>query len=294
MPEQPKIGLVTVTYNSAAVLPGFMKSLQGQNHHHWQLIAVDNQSQDSSVELLQSYQEPRVTIIANDKNWGVAKGNNQGIQEALRQHCKYIVLINNDTEFPPQLLTGLWQGLEQLGCDMVVPKMYYYEPRNHLWFAGGGFRKGLYWLIEHRGKDNLDTGQFDEVRRITYAPTCCVLMSATVVEKVGLMDERYFVYYDDVDFFLRALRAGCVTYYLPNLSLYHKVSALTGGDESTFGLYMQSRNTIYFLKKHFPIPALLWGLLGQQLYLWARLFAAYDKLSSFRTKQRGFRDGLKM
>ncbi|MDX2006527.1 MAG: glycosyltransferase family 2 protein [Meiothermus sp.] len=294
MTGQPKIGLVTVTYNSAKVIPGFMESLQAQTYANWQLIAVDNQSKDSSAELLRSYDDDRVTIIFNEDNIGVAAGNNQGIREAIQQDCKYIVLINNDTEFPANLLAEMLRRLLELQCDMVVPKMYYYQPKDRLWFAGGKFRRFLFWQIRHIGLDQNDTGLFNQTVPIDYAPTCCVLMPSQLFEQVGLMDEQYFVYYDDVDFFLRANRKGCKTYYLPHIHLYHKVSSLSGGNESEWGLYMQSRNAILFLRKNYPALPQKLGLVGQQLFLLFRFILKRDNAKTFAIRQRGLRDGLRM
>lgn len=294
MSEQAKIGLVTVTYNSAGVLEEFMTSLLAQEHKNWLLFAVDNQSKDATLEQLNSYKDPRVRVIANDQNLGVAGGNNQGIQEAIKEGCDHIVLINNDTEFEPNLLSGLLENLNQHKCDMVVPKIYYHDPKDRLWFAGGSFRRFLFWQIRHFGLDETDRGRYDQATAISYAPTCCVLMPSRVFEKVGLMDEQYFVYYDDVDFFLRANRQGYITYYVPQVHLYHKVSSLSGGNESEFGLYMQSRNAILFARKNFDSLRVKLVFIGQQIFFWLRLLLGKDSHKVYTTRQRGFWDGIRM
>ncbi len=294
MSKQVKIGLVTVTYNSAEVIPGFMESLQAQGYQNWLLIAVDNKSRDSSVNLLQNYNESRVLIIENKENLGVAAGNNQGIQKSIESGCDYVVLINNDTEFGVNLLSDLLRNICDLKCDMVVPKMYYFEPKNRLWFAGGSFRKLLFWQINHFGLDQTDSGKFDNVKPITYAPTCCVIMPVGLFKKVGFMDEQYFVYYDDVDFFIRANRANCLTYYVPQIEIFHKVSSLSGGSESEFGLYMQSRNSILFLRKNYPNFLSMIGTIGQFIYFILRKLFKKDTSKVYAVRNRGFWDGLKM
>jgi GT2 family glycosyltransferase len=292
MSKQLKIGLVTVTYNSATVIDGFMKSLALQTHRNWMLFVVDNNSADKTLELLSNYPDSHVKVIANKENLGVAAGNNQGIREAIREDCDFIVLINNDIEFGPELLEILLQSLLQLQCDVVAPKIYYYEPNNLIWFAGGGFRKIRYWLNEHYGMDSLDKGEYNEVKPILYAPTCCVMMKRDVFDRVGLMDERYFVYYDDSDFFVRANRLGIKIYYIPHAFLFHKVSSLTGKELSQFRAFIESRNFVYFVGKNYSFFTLILALTSQQLVTITKLLLFHDRYEIFKAKQKGFWHGI--
>src|SRR6266436_6146337 len=94
-----RIGVVTVTYNSADVLPDFLRCLSAQTHTDFLLFVIDNASHDGTVELLQAYNDSRLVIVANPDNRGVAEGNNQGIRRALEAGCFSVLLVNNDTEF---------------------------------------------------------------------------------------------------------------------------------------------------------------------------------------------------
>jgi GT2 family glycosyltransferase len=293
MSETPKLGLVTVTYNSAKVLSGFIESLKAQTYSSWQLFVIDNGSTDATLELLSQYSDPRLRIIVNQKNVGVAAGNNQGIREALQENCKFVGLINNDIEFGSDMFEILLDQLNQLHCDMVVPKMYYYEPKNLIWFAGGGFRKFRYWLNEHYGIDSIDTGEHNQIKPIFYAPTCCVVMKRDVFDKVGFMDEKYFVYFDDSDFFIRANRLGIKTYYIPQAFLFHKVSSLTGRELSEFRAFIENRNLVFFVRKHFSSTTFVLALLLQQLVFIIKLLSRHDSYKIFRAKQKGFWTGFR-
>lgn len=244
-----KIGVVTVTYNSGEVIDDFMQSMLSQSHENFILYVVDNASTDNTLERLKNYNDTRIVIIPNGTNVGVAAGNNQGIKESLRAECSHVLLINNDTVFDKDLMQYLLKGLQEHQCDITVPKMMYHDNPNVIWFAGGYFNKWKLYGNEHIGMDEIDQGQYDKVSKIEYAPTCCMMLKSSVFEKIGLMDERYFVYYDDVDFCMRALQNKVTMRYLPKITLFHKVSSLCGGSESDFTLRYTARNRVYYVSR---------------------------------------------
>ena len=177
------IGVVTVTYNSERVLGDFFTSLSRQAHSKFCLYAVDNASMDRTREVLSQQVGLQVRILANPENRGVAEANNQGIREALKDGCQYTLLLNNDVEFPEDLLSNLLSGLESQACDIVAPKIYYYDRPNRIWAAGGRFQLWFGRAL-HIGEGAFDNGQFDKVQKVTYAPTCCVLIRSSVFERV--------------------------------------------------------------------------------------------------------------
>jgi len=248
-----KIGVVTVTYNSASLLHDFLSSLGQQDYTNWHGYIIDNDSKDQTLAELRSRNlDPlKYSIVANRDNVGVAAGNNQGIVMALEDGCDWVLLINNDTLFPPQLFGHLVQAAESHAWRAVVPKIHFKVPTNSIWYGGGGFdpRKGHTGY--HTGIDQPDTGQFDLEKTVDYSPTCCMLIHRTVFEAVGLMDESYFAYFDDTDFCWRLKLAGVAIGYAPKYVLIHKVGSSTGGTASPFYARLTARNRLYFLKKHF-------------------------------------------
>lgn len=286
-----KIGIVTVTYNSEPVLREFFESLAKQTLRSFVVYAVDNASADNTLDILERQSDVSVVTIANPDNRGVAEGNNQGIRAALADGCSSILLLNNDVVFPANLLSCLSEGLEREHCSAVAPKIYYHDQPDLIWAAGGYFQ---FWLGRslHYGEGERDRGQFDTVRKITYAPTCCVLLRAEIFDTVGLMDPRYFVYWDDVDFMYRMKRTGLVMKYLPACRMWHKVGSLTSAAPSQFCVRYVTRNRIYFVRKF--LPGLLAGswIALYRLYLFTRYLLGKDSRSQWKLKETAVADGV--
>jgi GT2 family glycosyltransferase len=291
-----RVGLVTVTYNSAAVIDGFLESLRAQDFPEWRLYVVDNASRDDGLDRIRRdlQDDERLAIIANSDNRGVATANNQGIKAALADGCDGVLLINNDIEFGPDLLSGMIAAMDRLDADILVPKIYYFEPKNMIWCAGGWFKRTRAYMTMHFGENEIDRGQYDEPMRIEYAPTCCMLVRAAVFARIGLMDENYFVYVDDVDFCYRAMRAGLRFWYSPAPVIYHKVSSLTGF-HSDFSIYNGTLGHTYFLRKHKPATKLFWLAVIQAKFL-IRLLRSGPVPAAFKrfgVEQRGFAAGMR-
>lgn len=259
--ENGKIGVVTVTYNGEPVLEEFLASMAEQTYRNFILYVVDNASRDRTLEMIRGAAGLPIVIIANNQNLGVAEGNNQGIRAALADRCEYILLLNNDTVLSKDLLRQLCEGSEKHDSDMTTGKMYYHDRPDVFWCAGGSLLPWQGYEVRHEGANQRDTGQFDRPRRITYTPTCCLLVRKRVFERIGLMDSRYFVYFDDVDFLYRASKQRLSLWYVPQAKLWHKVSSSTGST-SDFTLRYCTRNRIYFQRKHlhYTLAALWYAL----------------------------------
>jgi GT2 family glycosyltransferase len=292
--EQGKIGVVTVTYNSQEVLQEFLGSLAPQTYKNFVVYIVDNASRDQTLEMARKWTALPVVVLANTENLGVAEGNNQGIRSALKDGCECVLLLNNDTVFPADFVAHLYAGLDRYKCDMTTARMYYHQSPNVLWCAGGHFQPWLGYRIQHDGENKKDVGQYNQPRCVSYTPTCCLLVRRSVFDRVGLMDSRYFVYSDDVDFLYRCLKQGASLWYVPDARLWHKVGSLTGGAISNFVLRYIARNRVYFLRKNLPYwQALLWYGQVQALYALKFLLrrTSYD---SWRLQCRSARDGWNM
>ncbi len=291
MANHSLIGVVTVTYNSADVLPDFLRCMLAQTHQQFILFAVDNASTDQTLPILRQCMDSRLRIISNADNRGVAEGNNQGICGAMDAGCTSILLLNNDTEFDANLIAELEAGLVAYGADMVCPKMTYFDDSRRIWAAGGQLQPWLGYRSRHIGFMAADDGTYDVPISISYAPTCCVLLRSTVIENIGLMDPLYFVYVDDVDFMYRAHKAGLKMMYLPGICLRHKVGTLTGGENSPFYVRFSTRNRVYYLLKHFGLVRSSPWLLIEQAHFWRRFVLRKDSWKDLMLRQRSFYDG---
>jgi GT2 family glycosyltransferase len=294
MGNEAKIGVVTVTYNSAQVLDGFLSSLLRQSHTDFLLYVVDNASSDDTLKHLARYDDCRILLIANQKNVGVARGNNQGIRAALEAGCDSVLLINNDTEFGPELLANLADGLDRFECDMVAPKILHFDNPEIIWSAGGGFNRLKGYAGFHYGLGQPDDGKFDSVRKVDHAPTCCLLVRKAVFSRVGTMDQWYFVYIDDADFCYRAKRQGMRLMYLPHARLLHKVSSLTGGAQSEFSIRYCARNHVYFILKNLGPWRSLVYLPAYQLHLIGKFAIRRINGQEFFLREKAFCEGLRL
>lgn len=251
--KSPKLGLVTVLYNTPEVLPDFFKSLACQNYKNFILYVIDNSSKPESLHLareLAAQYGIETTFIDNQgNNVGVAAGNNQGALAAGRDGCDYIVFINNDLLFEQ---ATVFSELVQVAIDdnvKVLSPLILNYPAGNIWYAGGEIDE-IRAVAPHFMIDEVYQPQTIRRACFTYAPTCFLMVSRDVWERVGLMDERYFAYYDDTDFLYRIVQSGVLVELIPNALIYHKVGSSTGGDISHFGMYHLTRNRIYFIKKN--------------------------------------------
>lgn len=246
--------MVTVLYNSNDVLEDFFKSISLQSFKNYHLYLVDNSTSvetDNLIEeLLIKYPITAYTHVKNSTNNGVAKGNNQGIELALKDGSDFVLLLNNDIDFPQ---TFLFEEMISYAVKhnehLVIPKIFYYNTRT-IWLAGGKIHK-YKGYASHVGFNKNDTDEYNTIKYFDYAPTCFMLISKRVFNEIGLMDENYFVYYDDTDYITRAIHKGFKVCYLPRLEVFHKVSFSTGGGESLFSIYYLNRNRVYFVRKNY-------------------------------------------
>lgn len=253
--SKPKLGLVTVLYNTPSVLNDFFYSLSLQDYTNYHLYVIDNSTSSESLELSKALSEKYSIscsfIDNNGNNLGVAEGNNQGIKAALEDKSDYILLLNNDLLFDDEsIITNLVIEAEK-GNDIISPVILSY-PGKKIWYAGGYFNefKGiaphLHVALTFNSKLKLD-------KDYSYAPTCFLLISKNVFDKIGYMDKKYFAYYDDTDFLYRAYSNKYFVRLLSSTVIYHKVSVSTGGALSFFGAYYLTRNRIYFCRKNLTL-----------------------------------------
>jgi GT2 family glycosyltransferase len=197
-----------------------------------------------------------VQVLAVGSNAGVAAGNNAGIVAARDAGATAVLLLNNDAEMATDVLERLYAELERAGPSAwaAAPKILYLTRPEHIWSAGGRFD---WWrgLSRDRGTDEPDRGQYDRTEDIEYANTCCLLVRIAAFEQVGLMDEAYYMYYDDSDFSARMRRAGGRIRYVPDARVLHAVQASSGRVDArptAFALYYTTRNRARFIARNAP------------------------------------------
>ena len=281
------VGVVTVTYNAASFLPGFMKSCAAQTHSSFTIYCHDNLSTDGTQAALAEFNDPFLQLTLNGSNLGYAAANNHAIRQALHDGCEWILLLNNDTTFHPTLFAGLIAAARQSKWSAVVPKVLFDQPTDHLWFAGGHFNRLKGHTGAHVGYGELDQGQHDSSCRIDFAPMCCMLIHRSVFDAVGLLDEAFFVYYEDTDYCWRMREHRIALGYWPHESLVHLVGGSTGGIDSPFTSFMAARNRLFFIKKHLgAASAMGWSVVFVPYYVVRHLLKRWNP-ASFAASIRG-------
>jgi len=250
MQPPPLISVIIPNWNGAQYLPICLDSLRHQTYPQFEVIVVDNNSDDDSLPLMER-EYPEVRVIPLKENRGYAGGVNTGIRAA---EGEIIVVLNNDTEADPRWLAELWAGLERHPeAGSATSKMLLFDQREVIHSAGDFYTVG--GIPGNRGVWQQDEGQFD-TEQMVFSP--CGGASAfrrsmlVDLESKGqqeAFDEDFFAYCEDVDLGWRAQLAGYQCLYVPTAIIYHRLSATGGGKIAS---YYTGRNFIYILAKDYP------------------------------------------
>jgi GT2 family glycosyltransferase len=290
----PRVGVVTVTYNSAKIIDVFLDSICSQDHEDFILYIIDNASSDDTLQRIRTRNDRRFRAIPQHENTGFAAGCNTGITAATQEGCTHILIINNDTAFPPTLISNLLREQTALSAEIIVPKILMMDPPRTLWAAGGGFNKRRAFASFHFGEGQPDNGQFDLPRPVDFAPGCCMLLTRNALGTVGRFDEQYFVYMEDADYCWRAKRRSVAIWYTPKATLSHRVSSLTGGSGSPFVMRFMTRNRVLFLRKNLSWPLQTFWILVFGAFLCWRRATGQDSADAFRIKKAAYFEGLRL
>ena len=256
-----KLAIILVNYNGKKYNSACIDSiLQSNTQGELLILVVDNASTDGSVELLRKqYKEldkNRIEYICLDLNYGFAAANNRGIERAAELGADYVLLLNNDTEIAPDMLEQLELCAARHPGSMIAPKIYYSDERNRIWAAGGSVSR-IIRKVSHDGLDQIDNGQFEEERKIEFATGCCLLLPMKVIDKAGLLNEKFFLYYEDTEYSFRLRKMGIEICYCPKARVYHKVGGSSMGAQSPLCAYYISRNWLVcnrqYLGARYPI-----------------------------------------
>jgi len=245
MGNSAKVEVIILNWNGKEDTIECLNSLQKVKYDNFEITVVDNASTDDSVEIIAA-EFPSVKLIKNNMNLMYAGGNNIAIKEALNGDAVHILILNNDTILHEDFLEHLvkvFRSDEKVG--IVAPKINYYSDRKLIWYAGG-FVNFFTGNIYHRGLRKQDDGKYDLSNEVDYATGCCMLIKRELFEKIGLLDEAYYIYTEDVDFSFKAQAAGYKVVFEPRSLIWHKVSSATGGAFSFFKIKNKFRSNMRF------------------------------------------------
>lgn len=240
----PPVVVITLNWNRRDDTLAFLASCRQQAYANFRVLVVDNGSVDGSVEAVVA-QFPEVSVLENGANLGFAAGMNAGIKVALSEGADYLFLVNNDTTLEPPLLALLVDAARQHEADLVAPAIYYYDQPERLWWLGGKLRP---LLLEVRRIATPPPGK--RPFEVDFVTGCAMLISRNCFAQIGLFDERFFMYYEDADFCLRARRAGVRVLVAPQAAMYHKVAVSSGGSDSPGERFLTARSSMQYFRKH--------------------------------------------
>lgn len=257
------VGIVVLNWNQPKLTIDTITSLLKIKHQNFNfsIYIVDNSSTDSSLSLFNKKysKNSAISIISTKSNLGYVGGNNLGIKKALSNHCDHILIINNDVLVDPDFLQNLYEfSSNNKRIGILGPKIYFAKGREfHLnrysphqlgkiiWSAGGT----IDWknvLGSNIGVDEYDHGQYEQINfNVDFLSGCCLFIASEVFFTIGLFNENYFMYLEDVDFCLKTKQAGYQIAYLPTSQIWH-LNAGSSGSGSQLHDYYITRNRLLF------------------------------------------------
>jgi len=258
--KKPNVKVIIVNWKLKDETVRCLYSLE-KSTYPCEVVVVDNGSKDGSTNYITD-QFPNIEIIELETNIGFGSACNYAIKRLLKQsNFDYVLLLNNDSVIHPEMIGKLVDVAEnQPEVGIFGPKVYYGNGPNQniLWYAGARSRKSVLAAAD-TGRGDIDRGQFDSRLQVDYVFGAAMLIRRSIFQRIGLFDERFFLYLEDLDFCLRTRQAGIPILFVPKAHVYHQGSASTRKDPA-LRKYHYSRSTILFLRKHNRSLNILLGL----------------------------------
>jgi len=249
----PKINIILLNWNGLKDTLECLESLLKIDYANYEIVVVDNNSSGDDVEIIrEQFGDFIKQIIVNKINLGFSGGNNVAIDFAIKSNADVVLLLNNDTIVEPDFLSKLVKAsMEYPDAGILTPMINYYSNKSIIWSAGGEISKIKASGFSF-GYNNMNKF-YRKNYYCTFASGCCMYVKKEVFTKIGLLDEKYFLYLEDTDFCYRTYKAGFKILYAGESTIYHKVQSTTARENSLLPIYYSLRNRLYFAKKNFPV-----------------------------------------
>ncbi len=222
------IKILILNWNGKHLLKPCLDSVSAIDYPNYSVMVIDNGSTDNSVKMVkENFSE--VELLELENNNGFAGGYNLCFTQLKNDYSEFVLLLNNDTEVDPTILSSFIQAKEMYGDNNLYGgKIFYQDTPNLIWYAGGNVNLKRA-KISHRGIRQNDSAEFSKPLQTDYITGCCLFTSMEVINQLNGFDERFNMYGEDVDLCLRAKKEGINCYYWPDAKLFHHVSASLGG-----------------------------------------------------------------
>ncbi len=298
--KEPKIAIIIINWNTYQLTFNCLKSLEACVYKNKTIFFVDNGSKDGSGDKI-ALEFPEINYIKNTKNEGFTGANNKALKIILKQNFDYALLLNNDTQVNPNFLCHLEARMNfDKNLAATQPLILDLQNKNTIWNAGGSlnpffcFFKTKYNRATYKPKLKIDTST-------QWISGCCVLVNIEVIKKVGLLDNRFFAYFEDADWSIRMTNLGYKLGVVPESIIYHLKSGSTKknntfneGHLSPYAHYLNVRNHIYLIKKHSIFNSIgSWTYQILKITSYSIYFILRGRFEKLKMVWRGLLDGIK-
>lgn len=246
--KTPKIFIIVLNYNGKDVIKNCLTSVFKNDYPSFEVVVVDNNSTDGSFEFAKAGFS-KAHFIKNEENLGYAAGNNVGIRFALERMADFVLLLNNDTEVEKDFLIRLAEAAEKDEKIGIASPVIFNGHTRQVWFSGGKVR----WL--HMKAVNEQNASVAESYTTGFITGCAMLVRAAVFKEIGLLDEDFFLYLEDVDFSLRASRTGFKNIVVSGAWVYHFEKSEQEKKNKTYWLVVSG---LVFFQKNTPLLLKPW------------------------------------
>lgn len=272
-----KVAIILINFSNTKDTLECLDSLKLVKTDQELIVYVIHFMKNEGLEKIKSHTiEP--VVLEQETNLGFSGMNNLGIEKAMADGCDYVMLLNNDTTVDKDFINPLLEVASQNDVGLVSPKIYFSKGREFhksyakeqlgrvIWY-GGGIIDWDNMLTFHLFVDEVDRGQVAESTKTEYATGCCMLIKSQLIQEVGLMPEKYFMYMEDVVWNLQMQNSGYKSMMVPKSIIWHKNASSSGGSGSKLHQYYQTRNRILTAKEYAPLHTKL-SVLKEAWKLW--------------------------
>lgn len=266
MKKSGKISVIIATYNAEKYIANCLNSLMKQTYGSFNIILVDNNSTDKTIEIIEKFQRNNKNVLLMKKsiNLGFAKANNAGLKKAIKDGSDYFLLLNQDTIVQPNLLNkGIYYLKKLKNIGALSPKILI-KKNKRIWWIGTKllnirdlFKYGKLGISIHINKEKKDY-KLKSIREVEAINGCSLFLKKEVVKNIGYLDESFFMYGEDIDYSIRLKKEGYSLYVIPGTIVFHDVDLEKEGIKNSFNKSMKRYSThvkssLKIIVKHFSI-----------------------------------------
>ena len=292
MIKNSKVAIIIVNWKQYELTKSCLFSLKKINYDNHQIILIDNESNQKELKSIKNQFENIITF-SNERNLGFTGANNIGIKHAIKNEFEYVMLINNDTEVEKNFISPLIDSLEKnKNLGAVQPLILNFDSRKKVWNAGGFLNKFFGYFYVNKNPKEIK-------KNIDWITGCCFFVRIEVIKKIGLLDESFFAYYEDVDWSIRIKNSGYDLAFIKSSVIYHhgyksSQNELSEGKLSPFVHYLNIRNHIFLLRKNRDIFNFMGVLLFQffKTISYSIYFIVRLRINKLNMVYKGLVDGL--